>query len=121
MSVYTKFGLIWIKLVSTSFTNVQLDLNCKVDSSLTSGGWNWLKFCVAWLFCMVHMCIKFDSHWTHIASTCFTMWPTDHKLKLDNTLTWVMGFWLQFGLVELSGSRIMLKKVQGKWDPLSCT
>ena len=38
------------------------------------------------------MCIKFHSHWTHIASTCFTMWPTDQKLKLDNALTWVMGF-----------------------------
>ena len=35
MSVYTKSGLIWIKLASTSFTNVQLDQKCKVESSLT--------------------------------------------------------------------------------------
>src|SRR3954464_5121936 len=40
---------------------------------------------------MVDMCIKFHSHWTHIASTCFTMWPTNQKLKHDNALTWVMG------------------------------
>src|ERR1043165_2105505 len=31
------------------------------------------------------------------------------------------GVWLQFCLVELFGGRIMLKKFQGKWDPLSCT
>src|SRR3954468_17441461 len=31
------------------------------------------------------------------------------------------GIWLKFGLVGLSGGRIMLKKFQGKWDPLSCT
>src|SRR4051812_6332388 len=30
----TKFGLIWIKLASTSFRNVQLDQICKVDASL---------------------------------------------------------------------------------------
>src|SRR3954467_3122531 len=41
---------------------------------------------------MVHMCVKFHSHWTQIASTCFTMWPTDQKLKHDNAHTWVMGF-----------------------------
>src|SRR3954468_23246564 len=29
--------------------------------------------------------------------------------------------WLKFGLVELFGGRIMLKKFQGKWDLLSCT
>src|SRR4051812_22812096 len=51
-----------------------------------------MKFYVAWLSSMVHMCIKYHSHWTHIASTCFTMWPTDQKLKLDDALTWVMGF-----------------------------
>src|SRR3954462_1204123 len=33
----------------------------------------------------------------------------------------VDGIWLQFGLVQLSGGRIMLKKFQGKLDPLSCT
>src|SRR4051812_13727177 len=32
-----------------------------------------------------------------------------------------IGIWLQSGLVELFGGRIMLKKFQGKWDPLSCT
>src|SRR3954471_16826496 len=31
------------------------------------------------------------------------------------------GIWLQFGLMELYGGRIMLKKFQGKWDPQSCT
>src|SRR3954465_1864161 len=41
---------------------------------------------------MVHMCAKFHSHWTHIDSTCFTMWPTDQKLKQDNAHTWLMGF-----------------------------
>src|SRR4051812_49984930 len=41
---------------------------------------------------MVHTCIKFDSHWTYIASTCFTMLPTDQKLKHDDALTWVVGF-----------------------------
>src|SRR4051812_28062134 len=92
MSVYTKFGLIWIKLASTFFTKVQLDQNCKVDARLTYVLWNRLKFGVTWLFGMVHMCIKFHIHWTHIASTCFTMWPTDQKLNIDNALTWVMGF-----------------------------
>ena len=92
MIMFTKFGLIWSRLASTSFTNVQLDQNCKVDASLTQGRQNWLKIGVAWLFGMVHMCIKFHSHWTHIASTCFTMLPTDQKLTLDNALTWVMGF-----------------------------
>src|SRR3954463_14363875 len=29
--------------------------------------------------------------------------------------------WLQFSLVELFGGRIMLKKFQVNWDPLSCT
>ena len=90
--VYTKFGIIWSRLASTSFTNAQLDQNCKVDASLTYGGWNWLRFGIAWLFGMVHMCIKFHSHWTYIASTCFTMLPTDQKFKLDDALTWVMGF-----------------------------
>ena len=33
MSMCTKFHLIWIKLASTSFTNVQLDQKCKVDAS----------------------------------------------------------------------------------------
>src|SRR4051812_4277839 len=92
MSVYTKFHLIWIKLDSTSFTNVQLDQNGKVDARLAYDWWNWLTIGVAWLFGMVHMCIKFHSHWTHIASTCFTMWPFDQKFKLDNALTWVTVF-----------------------------
>ena len=29
--------------------------------------------------------------------------------------------WLKYGLVELFGGRIMLKKFHGKWDPLPCT
>ena len=77
VSVQTKFGVIWSWLASTCFTKVQLDQECKVDASLASGGWNWMKFGVAWLFGMVHMCIKFHSHWTYIASTCFTMLSTD--------------------------------------------
>ena len=85
--MYTKFGVIWSWLASTCFTKVQLDQKCKVDASLVSGGWIWLKFGVAGLFGMVHMCINFHSHWTHIASTCFTMWPTDQKIKLDDALT----------------------------------
>ena len=92
VSVHTKFGVIWIKVASTSFTKVQLDQNCKVDASITSGGWIGLRFGVAWLFGMVLMCINFHSQWTHIASTCFTMWPTDHKIKLADALTWVVGF-----------------------------
>ena len=92
LSVHTKFGVIWSWLASTCFTKVQLDQKCKVEASITSGGWIGLKFGVAWLFGMVHMCINFHSHWTHIASTCFTMWPTDQKIKLDDALTWVMGF-----------------------------
>ena len=36
--VYTKFGLIWSRLASTSFTKVQLDQECKVDASLAFGG-----------------------------------------------------------------------------------
>ena len=85
--MHTKFGLIWSRLASTSFTKIQLDQECKVDASLSSGGWNWMKFGVAWFLGMVHMCINFHSHWTHIASTCFTMWPTDQKIKLDDALT----------------------------------
>src|SRR4051812_42209334 len=70
---------------------------------------------------MVLMCVKFHSHLTHRASTCFTMWPTDQKLKLDNAHIWFMGFgsnlvWWGY-LVVGSCS----KKFQGKWDPLSCT
>ena len=34
MSVYTKFELIWSRLASTYFTNVQLDQKCKVEASL---------------------------------------------------------------------------------------
>ena len=34
MIMCTKFGLIWSRLASTSFTNVQLDQKCKVDASL---------------------------------------------------------------------------------------
>src|ERR1044071_2049341 len=92
MSMYTEFHLIWSRIASTSFRNGQLDQTCKVGASLAQVWWNWLKFGVAWLFGMVHMCIKFHSHWTHIASTCFTMWPSDQKLKHDNALTWIMGF-----------------------------
>src|SRR3954463_7998927 len=33
----------------------------------------------------------------------------------------VNGIWLKSGLVGLSGGRMMLKKFQGKWDPLACT
>src|SRR4051812_29536986 len=92
VSVHTKFGVIWIKVTSTCFTKVHLDKNCKFDASITSGGWIGMKFGVAWLYGMVHMCINFHSHWTHIASTFFTMWPTDQKIKLDDALTWVRWF-----------------------------
>src|SRR4051812_33852779 len=40
---------------------------------------------------MVHIFIKFHSLWTYIASTCFTMLPTDQKFKHDYALTWVVG------------------------------
>jgi hypothetical protein len=96
VSVHTKFGVIWSWLASTCFTKVQLDQKCKVDASITSGGWNWMKFGVAWLFGMVHMCINFHSQWTYIASTCFTMLPTDQKLKHDDALTWVVWFGSNF-------------------------
>src|SRR4051812_32196710 len=88
----TKFHLNWTKLASTSFVNVQLDQKCNVEASLACYWWNWLKICVLGLFGMVHMCKKIHGHWTHIASTCFTMWPTGQKLKHDNALTWVMVF-----------------------------
>ena len=108
--MYNKFGVIWIKLASTSCTKVQLDQNCKGNASLTYGWCNWLKIGVAWLFGMVHMCIKFHSHWTNIASTCFTMWPTDQKFNHDDALTWVIGFgsnlvwWSYFVVVSCSKS-----------------
>ena len=92
MSVYTKFGVIWSWLASTCFTKVQLDQKRNIDVSITSSGWIWMKFGVAWLFGMVLMCINFHSHWTHIAITCFTMWPTDQKIRLDDALTWVRWF-----------------------------
>src|ERR1043165_6902015 len=57
MSVHTKFGVIWTCLASTCFTKVQLDQNCNVDASITFDGWIGLKFGVAGLFGMVHMCI----------------------------------------------------------------
>src|ERR1043165_8100940 len=86
MSVHTKFGVIWSWLASTCFTKVQLDQKCKVDATITSAGWIELQFGMAWLFGMVSMCINFHSQWTHIASTCFTMWPTDQKIKLDDAV-----------------------------------
>src|SRR3954464_10773885 len=48
----------------------------------------WLKIGVMGLFGMAHMCVKFHSHWTHIASTFFTMWPTNQKLKHESAHTW---------------------------------
>src|SRR4051812_25369414 len=92
VSVHTRFGLIWSWLDSTCFTKVQLDQKCKVDASITSGGWIVLKFGVAWLFRTVHMCTNFHSQWTYIASTCFTLLPTDQKFKHDDALTWVVWF-----------------------------
>src|SRR3954469_5010515 len=41
---------------------------------------------------MAHMCVKFHSHWTHIASTFFTMWPTGQKFKHESAHTWFLGF-----------------------------
>ena len=35
MSMYTKFHLIWSKLASTSFVNVQLDQKCNVEASIS--------------------------------------------------------------------------------------
>src|SRR3954469_12181212 len=66
--------------------------NAMLKLALHGIGGIFLKIGVLALFGMVHMCIKFHSHWTHIASTCFTMWPTDKKLKHDDALTWFMGF-----------------------------
>src|SRR4051812_24754651 len=92
VSVHTKFRVIWSWLASTCFTKVQLDQKCKVDANITYAGWIWLKFGVAWLFFMVHMFINFHSHSTYIASTCFTMLPTDQKIKLNDALTWMVVF-----------------------------
>ena len=51
-----------------------------------------LKFSVARLFGGVHKCVKFHSHSSYLASTCFTRYPAGQKLNLDDALTWVMGF-----------------------------
>src|SRR3954468_11031625 len=91
MSMYAKFGLIWINICGTSFVKHQLGQYGVGESSISWVYWNLLKIGVLGLFGMAHMCVKFHSHWTHIASTCFTMWPTDQKIKLDNAHTWLMG------------------------------
>src|SRR3954469_25373275 len=92
MSMCTKFGLIWINISGTSFVKHQHGSDCIGETSITWVYWIWLKICVLGLFGMVNMCAKFHSHWTHIASTCFTMWPTDQKSNLDDAHTWFMGF-----------------------------
>src|SRR3954469_629486 len=77
--------------------------------------WNYLKIGVLGLFGMFHMCVKFHSHWTHIASTCFTMWPTGQKLQLDNAHIWVMGFgsYLDWWSYLVVGSRSKSFKANG--------
>src|SRR3954467_10099923 len=90
MSMYTKFHSIWINIFGTSFVKHQIGQYGVGEVSISLDFWIWLKLCVLELFGMVHMCVKFHSHWIHIASTCFTMWPTDHKFKHDNAHTWVM-------------------------------
>src|SRR4051794_16451088 len=92
MSVYTKFGLIWINIFGTSFVKHQHGSYCIGETSITWVYCIWLKIGVLGLFGMVNMCAKFHSHWTHRASTCFTMWPTDQKIQIDNAHTWFMGF-----------------------------
>src|SRR4051812_1099443 len=92
MSMYAKFHLIWINICGTSFVKHQMGQYGVGEVIISLDCWNWLKFGVLGLYGMVHMCAKFHSHWTHIASICLTMWPTGQKLKLDNAHTWVMGF-----------------------------
>src|ERR1041384_387707 len=70
---------------------------------------------------MVHMCINFHSQWTHIAGTCFTMLSTDQKIKLDDALTWVMGFgsnlvWWSYLVVGTCS-----KSFHGHWVYQTCT
>src|SRR3954471_9008804 len=92
MSMHAKFHSIWIDICGTSFVKHQLGQNGVGEASISLDCWIWLKIGVLRLFGMVNMCAKFHSHWTHIASTCFTMWPTDQKSNLDDAHTWFMGF-----------------------------
>src|SRR3954470_1807444 len=92
MSMYAKFHSIWVNIFGTSFVKHQIGQSGVSEASISYVCWIWLEICVLGLFGMFNMCAKFHSHWTHIASTCFTMWPTDQKLKQDNAHTWIMGF-----------------------------
>src|SRR3954466_12837981 len=92
MSMYAKFHIIWINIFGTSFVKHQIGQYGVGEASISFFYWNWLNIGVLGLYGMVPMCVKFHSYWTHIAITFFTMWPTDHKLKLDNAHTWVIGF-----------------------------
>src|SRR3954468_24211912 len=92
MSMYAKFHLIWIIICGTSFVKHKMGQYGVGEASISFYYCNWLKIGVLGLFGMFNMCVKFHSHWTHIASTCFTMWPTDQKLQLDGALTWVIVF-----------------------------
>ena len=92
----TKFHFNWSNISGTPFANAHLDQECKVEASLTLAWLNGLKFGVLGLFGVRHKCAKFHGHWTHLASTCFTRWPTGQKLKVDDALIWVMGFGSNF-------------------------
>src|SRR3954463_13792205 len=121
MSMYTKFGLIWIIIYGTSFVKDQMGQYGVGEASISLDCWVWLKIGVLRLFGMVNMCAKFHSHWTHIASTCFTMWSTDQKFQLDNAHTWLMGFisYLDWWSYLVVGS--CSKSFKSNGIPKSCT
>src|SRR3954463_14705697 len=69
MSMYAKFHLIWINICGTSFVKHQIGQYGVGEAIISLDCWNWLKFGLLGLLVMVNMCVKFHSHWTHIAST----------------------------------------------------
>src|SRR3954469_12968316 len=74
LSIYTKFHTIWTNIFGTSFVKHQIGQYGVGEARVSLLCCIWLKIGVSWSFGMVPMCVKFHSHWTHIASTCFTMW-----------------------------------------------
>ena len=92
MTTSAKFELQWTKAHSTSFANVEMDQKCLGEASLTYACWIWIQFGVVGLFSGVHNCAKFHGHWSYLASTCFTRFPSGQKLHVDDALTWVVGF-----------------------------
>ena len=89
MGLHKKSHWQWVKESGTSFTKLQ---SAPIDKWIfPEEKFNWTMECF-WRNWLSMASAVYISTTTHIASTCFTMWPTDQKLKHDNSLTWVMGF-----------------------------